>query len=219
MYEHNPSVQNNSGRGAAQRRTRSISRRIRGMSRCSLTSPPSHRRVCTIMAMAIQTIPPCFLTRSSSACTCPRSRGCSTRYSCTAWPCRPERVHQSAIVRSSNPNAATIACTGHPWASNVTTRLTVSAAVRRRYNTVPLVALNVLWHSWQMNRCSFCEWIPILPLPVWPLAGQCRWGQHTVVGSMPCSSWLCVEACQEEYVEIPVFVTSELHHGSVQSYL
>src|SRR5262245_2988501 len=51
-----------------------------------------------------------------------------------------------------------------------------------------------------MNRCSFCEWIPILPLPVWPLAGQCRLGQNTVVGSMPCSSWLCVEAYQEEYV-------------------
>src|SRR5205085_2979002 len=51
-------------------------------------------------------------------------------------------------------------------------------------NTVPVVALNVLWHSWQMNRCSFCEWTPILPLPVWPLAGQCRLGQNVVVGSM-----------------------------------
>src|SRR5262252_8790422 len=88
------------------------------------------------------------------------------------------------MVRSSNPNAATIACTGHPWASNVTTRRTVSAAVRRRYNTLPVGALNVLWHSWQMNRCSFCEWIPILPLPVWPLAGQCLLGQNAVVGSM-----------------------------------
>jgi hypothetical protein len=27
-----------------------------------------------------------------------------------------------------------------------------------------------------------------------------------------------VEACQEEYVGIPIFVTSERHHGSVQSY-
>src|SRR5262245_59077976 len=35
-----------------------------------------------------------------------------------------------------------------------------------------------------MKRCSFCEWIPILPLPVWPLAGQCPLGQNTVVGSM-----------------------------------
>src|SRR5215471_3832839 len=35
-----------------------------------------------------------------------------------------------------------------------------------------------------MNRCSFCAWIPILPLPVWPLAGQFQLGQNVVVGSM-----------------------------------
>src|SRR5215216_4090249 len=35
-----------------------------------------------------------------------------------------------------------------------------------------------------MKRCSFCEWIPILPWPVWPLAGQCSLGQNAVVGSM-----------------------------------
>src|SRR5438270_12978871 len=35
-----------------------------------------------------------------------------------------------------------------------------------------------------MNRGSCCEWTPILPLPVWPLAGQCRLGQNVVVGSM-----------------------------------
>src|SRR5262249_4152532 len=35
-----------------------------------------------------------------------------------------------------------------------------------------------------MNRCAFCEWIPILPWPVWPLAGQFRLGQNVVVGSM-----------------------------------
>src|SRR5262245_10444690 len=35
-----------------------------------------------------------------------------------------------------------------------------------------------------MKRCSFCEWIPILPIPVWPLAWQCSLGQNTVVGSM-----------------------------------
>src|SRR5262249_61255536 len=122
----------------------------------------------------------------------------------------PERAHHAARVRSSNLNAATIACTGHPWASTGTTRRTVSAAVRRRYNAVPVVALNVFWHSWQMNRWSFCAWIPILPIPVWPLAGQCRLGQHTVVGSMICSSWLCVEACQEEYVGIPIFGTYAL---------
>ena len=27
-----------------------------------------------------------------------------------------------------------------------------------------------------------------------------------------------MEACQEEYVGIPIFVTSEIHHGLVQSY-
>src|SRR2546426_12666625 len=61
-----------------------------------------------------------------------------------------------------------------------------------------------------MNRCSFCEWIPILPMPVCPLAGPCLLGQNTVVGSMLCSSWLCAEACQEEKVGIPIFVTREL---------
>ena len=30
--------------------------------------------------------------------------------------------------------------------------------------------------------------------------------------------WLCVEACQEEYVGIPIFTTSALHHGSGQRY-
>ena len=64
---------NKSGRCAAQRRTRAMSRRIRGMSRCALTSPASHKRVRTIIARAIHTMPPCVLTRISSACTCPGS--------------------------------------------------------------------------------------------------------------------------------------------------
>ena len=75
MENTKPSVPNNSGRCAAQRRTRSISRRIRGRSRCSLTSPPSYTRVVTLMASALDTMPPCVLRRSSSACTCPKSRG------------------------------------------------------------------------------------------------------------------------------------------------
>ena len=62
----------------------------------------------------------------------PEIAGLSTMYSWTACPWRPERAHQSATVRSSNPNAATIACTGHPWASKVTTSTTVSAEVRNR---------------------------------------------------------------------------------------
>src|SRR5439155_27383509 len=69
-----------------------------------------------------------------------------------------------------------------------------------------------------MKRCSLREWIPILPIPVLPLAWQCLLGQNTVAGSMICSFWLCVEACQEEYVGIPIFITSAFHHGSRQRY-
>src|SRR4029453_15189795 len=65
-----------------------------------------------------------------------------------------------------------------------------------------------------MKRWSFRERIPILPIPVWALAWQCLLGQNTVVGSMRCSFWLCVEACQEEYVGFPIFTTSALHHAS-----
>src|SRR5215471_19776517 len=35
-----------------------------------------------------------------------------------------------------------------------------------------------------MKRCSLRAWIPLLPWPVWPLAGQVLLGQHVVVGSM-----------------------------------
>ena len=62
--------------------------------RTDLAAQP--QRVLTIMARAIHTMPLCFLTRSSSACTCPKSRGCSTRDSCTACPCRPERARHAA---------------------------------------------------------------------------------------------------------------------------
>ena len=70
--------------GALGRWTRASSARISGRSRRSLTTPPNHKRVLTISASAIQTIPPWRLTRHSSAWTCPRSRGCSTRCACTA---------------------------------------------------------------------------------------------------------------------------------------
>src|SRR4029453_1357048 len=35
-----------------------------------------------------------------------------------------------------------------------------------------------------MNRWSLREWTPILPWPTCPLAGQARFGQNMVVGSM-----------------------------------
>ena len=63
------------------------------------------------------------------------------------------------------------------------------------------------------KRCSLREWIPLLPIPVCLWHGSAM-GADTVVGSMRCSFWLCVEACQEEYVGIPIFTTSALHHGS-----
>src|SRR4029450_3663459 len=58
-----------------------------------------------------------------------------------------------------------------------------------------------------MNRCSFCAWIPILPWPVWPLAGHARLGQNTVVGSMTIRlSGLCWGAYQEEVCLDPRFL-------------
>src|SRR3982750_3846088 len=35
-----------------------------------------------------------------------------------------------------------------------------------------------------MKRLSLREWMPILPCPVWPLAGHPKLEQNTVVGSM-----------------------------------
>src|SRR5437870_7162332 len=70
-----------------------------------------------------------------------------------------------------------------------------------------------------MNRCSFCEWIPILPWPIWPLAGQLLLGQNVVVGSMTLLLAVRGKHCHEKYVGTPVFFTTALHHGLVWSYL
>src|SRR5215216_686980 len=71
-----------------------------------------------------------------------------------------------------------------------------------------------------MHRWSFCEWIPILPRPVWPLAGQCGLGQNRVVGSMVCLLlWRCWAACQEGVCQDPMYIPTEPHHGVVESYL
>src|SRR5437764_13922860 len=69
-----------------------------------------------------------------------------------------------------------------------------------------------------MNRCSFCEWIPILPWPIWPLAGQLLLGQNVVVGSMTLLLAVRGKHCHEKYVGTPVCFTTALHHGLVWSY-
>ena len=63
-------------------------------------------------------------------------------------------------------------------------RSTSCLSVRRRYKTVPYVAAKVLRHGVQMKRLSLRAWMPILPWPVWPLAGHALLGQHVVVESM-----------------------------------
>src|SRR2546428_7793748 len=58
-----------------------------------------------------------------------------------------------------------------------------------------------------MKRRSFCEWMPMWPCPMWPLAEHARLGQNTVVGSMTILlSWLCWGACQEKVCLDPRFL-------------
>jgi hypothetical protein len=127
-----PSIPTKSGRGAAPRRTRAMRRRLSLLARGALTSPASPPRVRIILASAHQRRPPWFRTRIAAAWTCPRSRGGSPSNAWTVGPCRPARASPSAPVRSSRPQAATIAWGGHPGASPVMTITPVAAAGRSR---------------------------------------------------------------------------------------
>ena len=89
-----------------------------------LTSPPSHKRVQTIIAKAIQTIPPCFLTPDlSSACTCPRVARVARRaapvhrLSLGAATCRPPRYRPLVIAKRDGRSLG-----GHPEANRVTSQ-------------------------------------------------------------------------------------------------
>jgi hypothetical protein len=64
-----PSVPSPSGAGAAPRRPRSRSRRLRGLSRGARTAPASPSRVLTRIASALPTMPPGVLTRIAAAGT------------------------------------------------------------------------------------------------------------------------------------------------------
>src|SRR5262249_23689163 len=88
-------------------------------SRVTPTTPPSHSRDDTTIAMAIQATPPAIRTRSSSACTWPRSRGCWTNSCCTAALWRPAARTHSRTLRAWIPTAASIAEIGQPKLTNV----------------------------------------------------------------------------------------------------
>ena len=102
-----PSAQDHEmSRESPERRSTSHRYRTRGAVEGAAThpldQPPDQRHVALFADLTGQPQPgpdhhgqrhpddaPCVFTRISSACTCPRSRGCSTRCSCTAWPWWP----------------------------------------------------------------------------------------------------------------------------------
>jgi hypothetical protein len=73
------------------------------------------------------------------------------------------RLRDPILLHRLFLHAATMAGGGQPCASNIPMRRTISSAVCRRYNAVPFIALNVLWHSVHRHRWSLREWIPMLP--------------------------------------------------------
>jgi hypothetical protein len=66
---------------------------------------------------------------------------------CTCWQCCPDLRNQSRTVRSFNPKTITMACTGQPYASSVTTNTNISLFFLIPYKAVPFVSLNVLPHT------------------------------------------------------------------------
>ena len=177
LEDTTPSVQTKSGRGAAPRLPRAISRRSTGRARGSLPSPrlahhgqgPPHHAAQLLDAELIR------LPLSQITGLLDKGREHSLALTARSSPL-------AATGRSSTPNTATSACTGHLWASQVTTSTTVPAEVRSREKPVPVRALQVWRHAWPRKRGSFCAWRPLLPWPVWPLAGQRGLGQTTAGG-------------------------------------
>jgi hypothetical protein len=127
--------------------TCSIKRSIRSLSLFLLTPPAIHKRVGTMIAKATQTTAPLILIQISSACTCISSRIPRSIFSLwTDSQCLPARYCQFATVLSSNLNACTIACVGHPYASNRMTITKSSSGFRIPSKAVPALALNVFPH-------------------------------------------------------------------------
>jgi len=56
--------------------------------------------------------------------------------------------------------------------------------LRKPSNIVPRRALNVFLHTLQRERCRVRSWITIVPIPFWPLAEHCAFGQNTFDGSI-----------------------------------
>src|SRR5262249_46024530 len=171
--------------GSQASRTRSTNFWISSMLRIGLTTPPSHRREGTAIAMATQDRPPCRLAYSSSAWTWPRSTFLVRRWwLCTAWQCSPALAWQEATVRSSREKAATTAGRGHPWASRVMTQTNKVWSLCKRYKGVPRVAAKVLLQVAQRKRLSVLECTLTLPLTMAPLSVQSGLAQNTPWGFM-----------------------------------
>lgn len=128
----NPSIDRDQEQSTARRPELSPPTGDQGTITGGAAGPAQPQRVGTWIAEASQTRWPCSLTRTSSACACPNSRGGTTRCRSTRSHGAPVRAGQATSVRSSTPNAATIACTGQPYARSVTTTSTTRSTARRR---------------------------------------------------------------------------------------